>query len=74
MDSLQQVGFSPESNIDVAIRMTQLEDSGISVNDQSMLASLFSDFPNKAASFRALLPGVARDNWIQRELEKYQSQ
>ena len=74
VDSLRQVGFSPESNIDFAIRMTQSEDSGISVDDQSMLASLFSDFPNKAASFRALLPGAARDNWIRRELEKYQSQ
>jgi len=74
VDSLRQVGFTPESNIDTAIRIAQSEDTGLSSDDQSMLASLFSDFPNKAAVFRALVPGEARDMWIRRELERYKSQ
>ena len=74
VDSLRQVGFTPEANIDTAIRIAQSEDSGLSIDDQSMLASLFSDMPNKAASFCALAPGEARDMWIQRELERYRSQ
>ena len=39
-----------------------------------MLASLFSDMPNKATAFRALNPGEAHDMWVRRELEKYRSQ
>ena len=74
VDSLQQVGFTPEANIDVAIRIVQSEDSGLSVDDQAMLASLFSDNPTKAAVFCALIPGEAHNMWIQRELEQYQSQ
>ena len=49
------------ANIDTAIRMVQSEDSGLSAEDQSMLASLFSDSTNKAAVFRALNPGEARN-------------
>jgi hypothetical protein len=63
------VGFTPEANIDAAIRIVQSADSGLSVDDQCMLASLFSDNPNKAAVFRALIPGEARNMWIRRELE-----
>ena len=66
------MGFTPEANIDTAIRIVQGSD--LSVNDQSMLVSLFSDQPNKAAAFRALDPGEVRDMWVKRELEKYRSQ
>ena len=71
VDSLRQVGFTPEANIDTAIRMVQSSD--LSADDQSVLVSLFSDQPNKAAAFRALDPGEVRDLWIKRELEKYRS-
>jgi hypothetical protein len=71
VDSLRQVGFTPEANIDAAIRMVQSSD--LSADDQSVLASLFSDQPNKAAVFRALDPGEVRDKWVKRELEKYRS-
>jgi Tfp pilus assembly protein PilW len=74
VDTLRQVGFTPEANIDTAIRIVQSEDTGLSIDDQSTLASLFSDSPNKAAVFRALIPGEARDMWIKRELERYRSQ
>lgn len=74
VDSLRHVGFTTESNLDTAIRIAQSEETGLSVDDQSMLASLFSDMPNKAAVFRALAPGEARDMWIRRELERYNSQ
>ena len=67
------MGFTPEANINAAIRSVQSEDSGISVDDQALLASLFSDNPNKAALFRALVPGEACNMWIRRELEQYQS-
>ena len=68
------MGFTPEANIDAAIKILQSEDSGLSVDDQAMLASPFSDNPNKAAVFHALIPGEAHNMWIQRELEQYQSQ
>jgi hypothetical protein len=68
------VGFTPEANIDAAIRIAQSEASGLSIDDQSTLASLISDNPNKAAVFRALSAGEARDKWIQRELQRYRSQ
>ena len=70
----QQAGFTPESNTDTTIRIAQSEDSGLSIDDQSMLASLFSDMPNKAAVFHALAPREAHDMWIQRALEWYRSQ
>lgn len=53
------MGFTPEANIDTAIKIAQSEESGISINDQFMLTSLFSDSPNKAAIFHALVPGEA---------------
>ena len=67
------MGLTPEANIDAAIRIVQSEDSGLSVDDQAMLASLFSDNPNKAAVFHALISGRAHNMWIWRELEQYQS-
>jgi hypothetical protein len=68
------VGFTPEANINAAIRIVQSEDSGLNVDDQSMLVSLFSDNPNKAAVFHALIPRGACNMWIWRELEQYQLQ
>jgi hypothetical protein len=62
------VGFAPEANIDAAIRIVQSEDHGLNVDDQSMLASLFSDNSNKAAVFHALISGEAHNMWIWREL------
>ena len=67
------MGFTPEANIDAAIRSVQSEDSGMSVDNQALLASLLSDNPNKAAVFHALVPGEACNMWIRRELERYQS-
>ena len=69
VNSLQQVGFTSKANINTAIRMVQSSD--ISADDQSVLASLFSDQPNKATVFHVLDPGEVRDMWVRRELEKY---
>jgi hypothetical protein len=74
VDSLRQVGFTPEGNIDAAIRSIQSQDSGLNADDQSCLAIIFSENPNKAAAFRALIPGEARNMFIQRALEQYRSQ
>jgi len=53
--------------------MVLAEDSGLSTDDQVMLASLFSDNPAKAAAFRALSNRDVRDKWVERELNQYQS-
>jgi hypothetical protein len=73
-DSIRQVGFTAEANIDTAVKLAQSEDLGLNVVDQIALSRLFADGPNKAAVFRALVPGPARNGWIQEELEEYRQQ